>query len=220
MSWGPHRIRTWEREVLGEGGYGAVYAGIRRSDSKQVAIKHIPKENVTYMLVYCQKRFHVWVSEVVFMAQAAGLLCNGSKENHGIIGLLDVYDLEEEVLIVMERPEKSMDIFEFVEQQDGQISESKAKSILKQVVDTALLMHNNGIFHQDIKGENILVSPEETSLPIRIIDLGCGRFVRDQPYSEFRGTSGYEPPEVLEQTEQDQDRDHKHFFFNLKKIYK
>uniref|UniRef100_A0A8C5EV46 Serine/threonine-protein kinase n=1 Tax=Gouania willdenowi TaxID=441366 RepID=A0A8C5EV46_GOUWI len=171
-----------EREVLGEGGFGAVYAGIRRSDSKQVAIKHIPKE------------------KVVFMAQAAGLLCNGSKENHGVIGLLDVYDLEEEVLIVMERPEKSMDIFDFVKERDGQISESEAKSILKQVVDAALLMHNNGIFHRDIKGENVLVSPEETSLPIRIVDFGCAGFVFDQPYSEFCGTLGYEPPEVLEKT--------------------
>ncbi|XP_028303394.1 serine/threonine-protein kinase pim-2-like [Gouania willdenowi] len=135
------------------------------------------------------------------MAQAAGLLCNGSKENHGVIGLLDVYDLEEEVLIVMEHPGKSMSIFDFVEQRDGQISEREAKSILKQVVDAALLMHNNGIFHQDIKGENVLVSPETTSLPIRIIDFGCGGFVLDQPYSEFCGTSGYEPPEVLEQTE-------------------
>uniref|UniRef100_A0A8C5D6X3 non-specific serine/threonine protein kinase n=1 Tax=Gouania willdenowi TaxID=441366 RepID=A0A8C5D6X3_GOUWI len=120
-----------EREVLGEGSYGAVYAGIRCSDSKHVAIKHIPKE------------------------KAAGLLCNGKSE---------------------------------------------AKSILKQVVDAALLMHNNGIFHQDIKGENVLVSPEETSLPIRIVDFGCAGFVLDQPYSEFCGTLGYEPPEVFEQT--------------------
>uniref|UniRef100_A0A8C5ND92 non-specific serine/threonine protein kinase n=1 Tax=Gouania willdenowi TaxID=441366 RepID=A0A8C5ND92_GOUWI len=186
-----------ECQVLGEGSFGTVYAGIRRSDLTQVAVKHIPKEKVTYMWVRYQNSFYLCVSEVILMAQAAGLLYNSSDENRGIIGLIDVYDLEEEVLIVMERPQKSMDISKYIEQQEGQVTEHKAKSILKQLVDAALLMHNNGIFHQDIKDLNVLVSPEEDSLPIRIIDFGCSDFVKFQPYSEYNGTLSSAPPEVL-----------------------
>uniref|UniRef100_A0A8C5EL80 non-specific serine/threonine protein kinase n=1 Tax=Gouania willdenowi TaxID=441366 RepID=A0A8C5EL80_GOUWI len=108
-----------ECQVLGEGSFGTVYAGIRRSDLTQVAVKHIPKEKVTYMWVRYQNSFYLCVSEVILMAQAAGLLYNSSDENRGIIGLIDVYDLEEEVLIVMELPKKSMDISKYIEEMLG-----------------------------------------------------------------------------------------------------
>ncbi|XP_066518278.1 RNA polymerase II-associated factor 1 homolog [Hoplias malabaricus] len=36
-----------EQDCLGEGGYGSVFAGIRREDGLPVAIKHIPADHVT-----------------------------------------------------------------------------------------------------------------------------------------------------------------------------
>uniref|UniRef100_A0A8C5HGK5 non-specific serine/threonine protein kinase n=1 Tax=Gouania willdenowi TaxID=441366 RepID=A0A8C5HGK5_GOUWI len=185
-----------EFKAVGKGHSGVVVAGIRLSDSIPVAIKHIPIDKVQYMWVkrdgcYCKE-----ISEVVLMAQAAGL-CNGSWENRGVIGLLDVYELEDEVLIIMERPLKAMDLNDFYKMSEGQIPEYEAKTIFQQLVTAALLTHRNGIFHRDLKPDNILVSLVQGNISIRMIDFGCATFRSNQEkqYTELVGAYDFAPPE-------------------------
>ncbi|XP_028319254.1 serine/threonine-protein kinase pim-2-like [Gouania willdenowi] len=186
-----------EFKAVGKGHSGVVFAGIRLSDSKLVAIKHIPIDKVQYMWVkkngfYCKE-----ISEVVLMAQAAGLFCNGSWANRGVIGLLDVYELEDEVLIIMERPLKAMDLNDFYEMSEGQIPEYEAKTIFQQLVTAALLTHRNGIFHRDLKPDNILVSMVQGNISIWMLDFGCATFRPNQekPYTQLVGAYDFAPPE-------------------------
>ncbi|XP_028313937.1 serine/threonine-protein kinase pim-1-like [Gouania willdenowi] len=188
--------RYKEEKLLGEGGFSQVYAGECRSTSTPVAIKHISKKDVQLVKVNCQGNVYDEILEVFLMEQAAGRLCDGSFENPAVIGLMDVFHLETEVIIIMERPPDTVDGFDYLFE-IKHIPEDQVKVIFKQIINAALLMHKNGVFHRDWKLKNILVNRNNGTPEIRVIDFGCGDFVENEPFSRFYGTPAYAPPEFF-----------------------
>ncbi|XP_061582050.1 serine/threonine-protein kinase pim-1-like [Cololabis saira] len=180
-------------QILGEGGFGSVYSGRRRADHFPVAIKHIPKECVETQPVFHLGKVLQVPLEVLLMMKAAGRPASVGKS--AVVSFLDWYDLEQEVLLVMERPVPSVDLFTYILNNDGPLQEDMALSIMKQLVDAVMHMHSNGVFHRDIKSENILIQTDSDGLRVRIIDFGCGCILTDGAYSEFAGTSDFTPPE-------------------------
>ncbi|XP_042371675.1 serine/threonine-protein kinase pim-2-like, partial [Plectropomus leopardus] len=67
--------------------------------------------------------------------------------------------------------------------------------IMKQMVDAALDMHENGVFHRDIKLLNVLVETGSAVPRVRVIDFGCGCLVTDGYYRRYSGTFTKAPPE-------------------------
>uniref|UniRef100_A0A3B3Z613 non-specific serine/threonine protein kinase n=1 Tax=Periophthalmus magnuspinnatus TaxID=409849 RepID=A0A3B3Z613_9GOBI len=94
-----------ELDILGSGGFGSVFAGVRLDDAYNVAIKHIPREKdgVEYNLI----------NEVALMVKVSQGNCPAT------ISLLDCYELPEEVILVMERPVPSMDLYDYKEFNGG-----------------------------------------------------------------------------------------------------
>uniref|UniRef100_A0A8C5G543 non-specific serine/threonine protein kinase n=1 Tax=Gouania willdenowi TaxID=441366 RepID=A0A8C5G543_GOUWI len=170
-------FRYKEEELFDVDRFSQVFAGERRSTSTPVAIKHIRKKNVQFVKVNCQGNVYDEILEVFLMEQAAGHLCDGSFENPAVIGLMDIFDLGTEMIIVMERPPGTVDGHNYLFQVKY-IPEDQVKVIFKQIINAALLMHKNGVFHRDLKLDNILVDR------------------KNEPFSEFDGTPEYAPPEV------------------------
>ena len=59
------------------------------------------------------------------------------------------------------------------------------------------MCHRKGVFHRDIKSENILVDMDTQKT--RLIDFGCGEEIRSDTddFSHFHGTLLYAPPEQV-----------------------
>uniref|UniRef100_A0A8C5EM20 non-specific serine/threonine protein kinase n=1 Tax=Gouania willdenowi TaxID=441366 RepID=A0A8C5EM20_GOUWI len=188
--------RYKEEKLLCKGGFSQVYAGECWSTSTPVAIKHISKKDVQLVKVNCQGNVYNEILEVFLMDQAAGRLCDGSFVNPAVIGLMDVFHLETEVIIVMERSPDTVDGFDYLIEVKH-IPEDQAKVTFKQITKTALLMHKNGIFHRDLKLDNFLVNRNKGTPEIRVIDFGCGDFVENEPFRKFYGTPAFAPPEVF-----------------------
>uniref|UniRef100_A0A8D0ANJ2 non-specific serine/threonine protein kinase n=2 Tax=Sander lucioperca TaxID=283035 RepID=A0A8D0ANJ2_SANLU len=178
---------------IARGGFGAVYAGYRMKDVASVAIKHIPKEKVHYSEVVKNGKVYKVIAEVALMMKAAG----GAESlgRSAAISLLDCYDLEEELLLITERPVLSMDLHRYHKAKRGFLPEDEAKTILRQMVDAAIEMHTNGVFHRDIKLKNTLIETGSHVPRARVIDFGCGCLVIKGYYYHYSGTLSKAPPE-------------------------
>lgn len=112
----------------------------------------------------------------------------------GCIQILDYIEKNDRYLIIMEKPSKCVDLWDYISI-NGAIEENLAKLFFKQIVNTVLEMKSKGVLHCDIKDENILVNLE--TLELKLIDFGAGSFYSENTLKEFHGTRVYSPPEWI-----------------------
>ena len=94
----------------------------------------------------------------------------------------------------MDQPVNSIDIFDFTAQY-GTVTEECASIILTNLLSTCNEMFCRGIFHRDIKDENVLLNP--STLQTSVIDFGCAAEAqsREQKFRSFSGTPDFTAPE-------------------------
>ncbi|KAK9976822.1 hypothetical protein ABG768_018645 [Culter alburnus] len=158
--------------LLGQGGFGKVYEGIRLSDSRKSLFGKLLPNEVAMM---------IRVSEGPSVPQ--------------IIKLLDWYETRTDYILVIERPTPCKNLRQYLVKNGGRISESKARVVMHQVVTAARICFERGIFHSDIKLENLLIN--ENSLQVKLIDFGVSRSFKTFGYTRYFGTKLYAPPEAF-----------------------
>ncbi|XP_058611550.1 serine/threonine-protein kinase pim-3-like [Onychostoma macrolepis] len=172
---------------LGEGGFGSVRKGTRYKDGLKVAVKYVLKLKHT---TYISTPFH---NKPLPLEIALAVIINRKPNCPHIVEMLDWQDDPDYYYIVMERPVPSMDMGKFLKCSGGVLSEQIAQYTMWQVIYAANFCCCRGVFHRDIKLENVLVNP--TTLEIKLIDFGCGDLMKDSGYSACCGTKPYFPPE-------------------------
>ncbi|XP_048177569.1 serine/threonine-protein kinase pim-1-like, partial [Corvus hawaiiensis] len=152
--------------LLGRGGFGSVLAATRLSDGAPVAIKRVPRN-----------RIHHWGQlpggtraplEIV-------LLDKVSAGFPGIVQLHEWLELPKNVVMVLERPERSQDLLHFIWAR-GFLREEVARHLFRQVLEAVRHCTSCGVLHRDIKPENILV--DLATGQAKLIDFGCGTYLQ------------------------------------------
>ncbi|XP_074487602.1 serine/threonine-protein kinase pim-1-like [Sebastes fasciatus] len=183
-----------QQKKLGEGGCGSVFAGYRKADNLPVAIKHVPSE--TQFIKHVYKNGNTVSVEVAAMLKLAANT-SGSAASSAPVSLLDWYDLEQELILVLERPVPCVDLATYICSKGGSLKDEEAKIILKQLLDAAIELQDKSIFHRDIKVQNILIETGSDVPRVRLIDFGLSCFVKScSTYQHFYGTANHIPPEL------------------------
>ncbi|XP_046693052.1 serine/threonine-protein kinase pim-1-like isoform X2 [Silurus meridionalis] len=156
--------------LLGRGCYGRVYNAVRKTDGKKPGHRcRLPRE-----------------------AALLELVCKPPRCPY-VIELLEWFELDSFIILVLKRPDPCINLYNFRQNLVGGLTEEQVQMIMKQTVEVALHCRERGVFHRDIKEENILVNPD--TLHVKLIDFGCADLYKETPYTEFAGTPLYIPPE-------------------------
>ncbi|KAL9960699.1 hypothetical protein ACROYT_G034186 [Oculina patagonica] len=176
-----HFNETYElHHILGQGGFAVVYSGTRVRDGIPVAIKVIPKCNVYSF----EEENEVPIPMEVYLHRFL--------DHPNVIKLLDYFEHAQAYVMVLERPQYNKDLFDYITEK-RRLDESEAKSIFRQVVEAVMYCESKGIFHRDIKDENILLD-SMTGL-VKLLDFGSGTILENTLYTDYEGTRAYCPPE-------------------------
>jgi len=110
------------------------------------------------------------------------------KNVSGVNTLLDFYMTRGGYVLVLDRPPPPVkNLLVYGLEKLFRIKEKQLREILRQVIQIMTDIHSAGIYHQDLKHENVLI--ETKTGKISIIDFGAALLTESSPYKTFMGKS-------------------------------
>ena len=74
-------------------------------------------------------------------------------------------------------------------------NETEARTLMQNILEVILYLHQRNIVHRDIKPENVLMISEQDNTSIKVTDFGLAKSVADGLHT-YCGTPQYYAPEV------------------------
>lgn len=175
-----HKYQIDHGTKLGSGQFGSVYAGINLHNGQEVAVKELSTSKGIVL--------ETIRTEVSMLSHI---------DHHGIIKLIDKYEVKDKVFLMMERMNGGDMLTKIMSQ--IRLDEHSAKFLMHQILSAVRYLHRKSIVHCDLKPENILLSHRSNFPWAKICDFGYARVISNGHFSKgLIGTVAYLAPEVLQ----------------------
>ncbi|NWZ16895.1 PIM1 kinase, partial [Agelaius phoeniceus] len=112
------------------------------------------------------------------------LLAKVSTGFPGVTPLLEWLERPNNILMVLEHPERCQHLQHFIGAQ-GFLPKEVARELFRQVLEAVRHCTSCGVLHRDIKPENILLDLHTGQA--KLIDFGCGTYLQETAYTHFAG---------------------------------
>ncbi|XP_065141229.1 serine/threonine-protein kinase pim-3-like [Paramisgurnus dabryanus] len=183
------KYQLLENKVIGRGGSGKVYKGIRKWDGTPVAIKRIYKR-------YNERTLTIPGYPDPLITEVALLLkLKDASFCPNVIELYDWYETRQFHNLVLQYPLQSVSLRRFVTRR-RKLCENTARVLMHQAVLAVQHCLDNGVVHTDLHARNFLV--QKSTMSLKLIDFGLGHLLKHKGYKsyEFRGAPCCTPPEI------------------------
>ncbi|XP_076067676.1 serine/threonine-protein kinase pim-1-like [Oratosquilla oratoria] len=116
----------------------------------------------------------------------------------GVIRLYDCFTNDYSFFMIMELIPEALSLYDYIED-DNDIPIDEVRRLFTEIVKIVKSCMEAGISHKDIKPENILLFRDKNTgrFDVKLIDFGCGEYVRSYKGSDTGGTRIYWPPEYI-----------------------
>jgi formylglycine-generating enzyme required for sulfatase activity/tRNA A-37 threonylcarbamoyl transferase component Bud32 len=184
--------------VLGKGGFGITYQAVNSKLEQRIAIKeYCPAENVvrnsktggvtmpnSYVDEF-QRGKKKFLDEAKTLAQFT---------DPNIVRAIDFFEENDTAYMVMELIEGQSLSQELKAAPTGKLSIPRVTEIMDILVKVLTTVHAKGVYHLDIKPENVMVTVDRG---IVLVDFGSSRQVQFGTKSMRTFDPGYAPPELM-----------------------
>uniref|UniRef100_A0A803MVM3 Protein kinase domain-containing protein n=1 Tax=Chenopodium quinoa TaxID=63459 RepID=A0A803MVM3_CHEQI len=169
--------------VLGQGTFARVYYARNLESGKSVAMKVVGKEKVVRAKMMDQMKREISVMKRL--------------KHPNIVELYEVMATKSKIFLALELV-RGGELHAKVSK-EGKLEEHTARSYFRQLISAVDYCHSRGVFHRDLKLENLLLDQDDN---LKITDFGLSAFFEEEENNQVLlrttcGTPHYVAPEVV-----------------------